>query len=357
MTYRYFFDSLTDENAAKVASVTLAIFVSFLTGFRDAFKLGDAALLIVSSRTIRERIIQCTVLNIVIFVGSVIMLDFLINPLIRFILTYKPPEEVQAFGANISFLDNTPINDYVDRGQVENFGSLFFELLSQILIIYPFYALSFILNTIWYQDIADHAFVSRGGRRHSPPFTFQRWVKAIAEELYRALLIVFFLAQTALVAFVPIIGSWLVVLHFSWLYALYSFEYKWALEGWPLERRLTYFEQHWAYFAGFGAFSACLTVYVRKFISAGVYAGLFPIFLILAITAEPVPSVVPSALTEHRAGSHFPVPIFRLAKALNDIMLRNFQQGKLLALLIKLFLIIMPFIFLFSYYYWSALTS
>ena len=36
----------------------------------------------------------------------------------------------------------------------------------------------------------------------------------------------------------------------SWLYALYCFDYKWSLHSVPLEARLRFFEQHWAFFAG-----------------------------------------------------------------------------------------------------------
>ncbi len=36
----------------------------------------------------------------------------------------------------------------------------------------------------------------------------------------------------------------------SWLYALYCFDYKWALHSVQLQQRITYFERHWAFFLG-----------------------------------------------------------------------------------------------------------
>ena len=36
----------------------------------------------------------------------------------------------------------------------------------------------------------------------------------------------------------------------SWLNALYSFDYKWALTNRRLPERIQIFEQHWAFFAG-----------------------------------------------------------------------------------------------------------
>ena len=36
----------------------------------------------------------------------------------------------------------------------------------------------------------------------------------------------------------------------SWLYALYSFDYKWSLTNMPLTQRIAFFENHWAFFNG-----------------------------------------------------------------------------------------------------------
>ena len=36
----------------------------------------------------------------------------------------------------------------------------------------------------------------------------------------------------------------------SWLYALYSFDYKWSLTSRKLQERIAFFEQHWAFFLG-----------------------------------------------------------------------------------------------------------
>ena len=36
----------------------------------------------------------------------------------------------------------------------------------------------------------------------------------------------------------------------SWLYALYSFDYRWTLQATKLEHRVGLFETHWAFFGG-----------------------------------------------------------------------------------------------------------
>jgi len=50
---------------------------------------------------------------------------------------------------------------------------------------------------------------------------------------------------------------------------------------------LKYFERHWAYFLGFGLPAVTLSLLFPKFISLGLFALAFPVFIILAIIARP----------------------------------------------------------------------
>lgn len=167
-------------------------------------------------------------------------------------------------------------------------------LRSQVLWMYPIYCISFILNTIWYQEIADDgAQEATAGVemciRSSSPLTCLRAARCSAylqlhgkpnptpvadmiryilrdgalcldsfthsltlsvpctcsDELYRAILVAFFLLQTVLSYLIPVVGPVVSFIHLSWLYSLYCFEYKWSLAGWSLEKRLTHLEQNW----------------------------------------------------------------------------------------------------------------
>lgn len=149
--------------------------------------------------------------------------------------------------------------------------------------MYPIYCISFILNTIWYQEIADDAYVQLHGKPSTTPVT-----DMIRDELYRAIIVAFFLLQTVLSYLLPVVGPATSFVHLSWLYSLYCFEYKWSLAGWSLERRLAHLEQNWAYFAGFGSPFTLATFFVPNFVSKGIFALLFPVFLLLAIACDPV---------------------------------------------------------------------
>jgi hypothetical protein len=100
----------------------------------------------------------------------------------------------------------------------------------------------------------------------------------MSDEVYRLLLVTAYMMQITLVSFVPFgIGNALVVVHLCWMYSL--------------EYRLKYFEKHWAYFLGFGLPAVCLSLFFPKFISLGIFALTFPIFIILAIIAHPTTHV------------------------------------------------------------------
>jgi etoposide-induced 2.4 mRNA len=115
------------------------------------------------------------------------------------------------------------------------------------------------------------------------------------------------------------LGMLLSLVYSSWLTSLYCFEYTWLNAGWNLNRRLEYFERHWAYFLGFGLPFTAATYFlsflyrsdessvqgrwellenqrcpsrhrpIPLFSSTGTFALFFPIFIIIATVAEPLP--------------------------------------------------------------------
>ncbi|KAF1332196.1 P53-mediated apoptosis protein ei24/pig8, partial [Globisporangium splendens] len=172
----------------------------------------------------------------------------------------------------------------------------FVFLLYQVLWMYPIYCISFILNTIWYQEIADDAYLQLHGKPNPTPVADMIRYGRVAEPYMRAAMLdmldmlfslAFFLLQTVLSYLIPVIGPVTSFIHLSWLYSLYCFEYKWSLAGWSLEKRLGHLEQNWAYFAGFGSPFTLATFFVPNFVSKGIFALLFPVNLRVLFLAYP----------------------------------------------------------------------
>ncbi|CAG8547198.1 6137_t:CDS:10, partial [Dentiscutata heterogama] len=199
-------------------------------------------------------------------------------------------------------------------------------LTYQLLWVYPIFILSFVLNAMWYQEIADRAFRMYYGPPINSRRTYPRALKVMADEIYRALLFMNYLIVATLVYVIPVIGPIISFMYFCWIYAYYSFEYKWINQGWSLEQRIGYFEERWSYFAGFGFLFTVITFFVDQFLSAGVFALFFPLYIIMATNAIPMP--------RHDERSRFSslVPyrlrIFWVAKKLNDKIIGSLHRGQ-----------------------------
>ena len=84
------------------------------------------------------------------------------------------------------------------------------------------------------------------------------------------------------------IGTLIAFFLFCWQHAFLSFEYKWIMEGKQLKHRIKYFEERVPYFSGFGAPLTLMVLLAPQFISTGIYALTFPLFIIQAIESHPI---------------------------------------------------------------------
>jgi etoposide-induced 2.4 mRNA len=204
-----------------------SIVASFFNGFLDAISFHNVVLFILTSKTIRMRALQCLILNGVIFLGSIMLVHALASflffcLLLMFSILWGC---IQAEWFVIPFLKHLVTLDSAADGELSAMVQTAFVFLYQTFWIYPIYALSFVLNTIWYQDIAEYAFVIHGHKTKKAELSFATWLQAISEEIYRALLIGCYFIQITLFSFIPYVGTFIFGAYLSWLYALYSFEY------------------------------------------------------------------------------------------------------------------------------------
>ncbi len=135
----------------------------------------------------------------------------------------------------------------------------------------------FIFNTGWYMDISKRAYLLQVGKPIASKTSYSGVLSLISDEIYRTILLLNFMAVPSVLHLIPKIGPWMTFVGFCWVSAIYCFDPKWANRGWSLETRLAYFEQHWAYFAGFGFALTLATFFIPQLVSYGVFAFLFPI--------------------------------------------------------------------------------
>uniref|UniRef100_A0A1B6IYD0 Etoposide-induced protein 2.4 homolog n=1 Tax=Homalodisca liturata TaxID=320908 RepID=A0A1B6IYD0_9HEMI len=219
---------------------------------------------------------QCCLLN-----GGVFWLSIVVFQYILLLLKY----------ALYLMLDHNPNVGLSVWGWMElvlqwTFGALW---------ILPLFLLSKVVNALWFQDIADSAYrYSRG-----TPQQFSSVSKLVADTLFSIVVQALFLVQTMLVSLlpIPVLADLMSLVHMCLLYSLYSFEYKWCNMGWELHRRITYIENNWPYFVGFGLPMAVFTNLSQNFFISGcMFSMLFPLFIISGNEANPVTDVCDSRL-------------------------------------------------------------
>lgn len=215
------------------------------------------------------RTLQCCALNGGIFLVSIISFEYGLLPLINSILS-------TVFG------ESSLMGKFLWSWMRPLLSFLF-----EIMWVVPLFIMTKIINALWFQDIADSAFRYSGGRRQS----MLSIVKIVADSIFSLLVQTLFLVQAMVVSLIPIymIGTVFSLVHMSLLYSLYAFEYKWYNLGWGLHRRLTYIENNWPYFIGFGLPLALFTHISSSWVISGcIFSILFPLFIVSANEALPI---------------------------------------------------------------------
>ncbi|KAI9143032.1 etoposide-induced protein 2.4-domain-containing protein [Paraphysoderma sedebokerense] len=298
----------------------------FWEGVKDAFAFGKGLVTIYSSKKIQFTTLKCIILNGVIFLGSILFFDQVIMRILHFVMNQDLVELLQRVRGVQSDTHNGNEKTANGNGREEWIMNAVDNVLwwvYNILWIYPIYCISFILNTIWYQDIADRSYVLQVGKPVQNKATYSSVLNSLITNLYRFLLIFNLFLLATVVYIVPIIGPPLSFIYVSWIYSFYSFEYKWVNRGWGLEERCSYFEERWCYFSGFGFPFTLFTFFFPQIISGGIFALLFPMYIIMANAATPLPR--PGTRTKPLPQFHSLVPlrlpIFRIPKKMSGALI------------------------------------
>uniref|UniRef100_A0A0A9WHL0 Etoposide-induced protein 2.4 n=1 Tax=Lygus hesperus TaxID=30085 RepID=A0A0A9WHL0_LYGHE len=220
-------------------------------------------------KKILKRTLQCCGLNGGVFWLSILLFDWGLLPLIKYLI-------LMVLGQNSNL--GLTVSSIVESSLSFIFSTMW---------VLPLLLLSKVVNGLWFQDIADSVYRHSRGR----PTNLSSVGKLIADAMFNVLIQFLFLIQTMIISYFPVspFGYIFYLIHTCMLFALYSFEYKMYNMGWELHKRLNFIEANWPYFIGFGLPLSVLTSLTSSYIISGcIFSILFPFFIISANEAEPL---------------------------------------------------------------------
>lgn len=185
--------------------------------------------------------------------------------------------------------------------------------LRELLWTWPITILSLGFNIFYNRNLANLSNKSLDMRKNNSNILF-----IVSEEIYRIVLCTCLYAQLSLIDMIKIkwfennyILGLMVDFQLAIYFAMFCFEYKWALSGWTLMDRLDAIELNWLYFTGFG----CIQVLLYKFLPSCIFACTTPCFILLAILSK-----------EKESNTNFRVPIFWAIRSIVNFCLVRFQK-------------------------------
>eukprot|EP00250_Pteridium_aquilinum_P005594 c15666_g1_i1 orf=267-1220(-) len=299
-------------------------FSLYIAGFKDACCVHRAFYFCRRSHKVFLRTVQCFLLNGFIFLGIYFFIEKLVAPIVHWILTFPLAEEQH----NGSWAIET-----------------FLLYLCHGLLVLPLYILSYVASCLWYGEIAQQAstvlelnsHVNAKEKQQQMQTTQHRGSQSnsgldgmlfsVGEQTYSVLMLIIFYYEVRAANCVPYISNLLMIPLRSWLYAYYFFDYAWGYAEWSLERRLTFFETNWAFFAGFGSPCLLATFSLSGLVQEGVLALLFPLFVLVAFGSHPEKVIAAYNVGENSPAQLPRVPVFYLTSVLMNKLFSAFERA------------------------------
>ncbi|XP_052154133.1 protein EI24 homolog [Oryza glaberrima] len=312
----------------SLASQAKPAAVLWLAGFLQAARLHRVVSFCASSRPLSARIAQCFLLNGFIFLGSLLTLKSVVIPILSWILP-----------GDCSQLQEQHLCDHTVAVATYSFLRSVLIQIFYVLWFYPLYIFSFVLSTLWYNDIAKRALdvvkrksldATKALDAHTisesteKPEGFDEVAIGIGEQVYSILLLTIFFIEVSVIGYIPYFGKPMNFLLLSLMYAYYCFEYKWNFFAVSLNERLDFFESNWAFFAGFGSPCVLPIFFFSPLTSYGVMAILYPLFVLTAAGTQ-AEKVIDQLKPSH-GGKLQRIPVFFIAKRLTTQVLQLFPE-------------------------------
>ncbi|KIM49454.1 hypothetical protein M413DRAFT_438637 [Hebeloma cylindrosporum] len=161
-----------------------------------------------------------------------------------------------------------------------------------VLWLFPVVGTSLYLNGTWCTVIAKRTFLlQHGGRPSAPqPPSYTGMLRAIATSAYRVVMVCTSVVVSFALRRIPLVGRGASFVFLCWVDSYYCFEFVWIARGLSLTRRIRHLEERWAYYFTFGLPTAVLCTCGTGLANAAIFALVFPVYIIMAMHAKPVPA-------------------------------------------------------------------
>ncbi|KAI8391328.1 etoposide-induced protein 2.4-domain-containing protein [Radiomyces spectabilis] len=222
----------------------------FLQGFVQALQWPTVLRLVLSSRTMQRAMLMTLILNGVVYFGMLLLLEMMYDSKTHHIL-----------GISYSKLTG-----------------------------YPMYLGCLLINGRYYSRVARATF-------HTHDQTSLDSTVDVASTIYVSIFYGSCTLFVTLLRLIPGLGDQFSFLASCLIMASYCFEYKGTFRGWTVEQRMTFAENHWAYFFGFGLPLTAMTFFLSTLRSGAVFALFYPSYIVMATTATVKPNHEPLAET------------------------------------------------------------
>ena len=253
------------DNKAQGIPVML---VDFYRGLCSSLAVNKAWPIFLKSSKVRYRTAQSFLFNGVIYLSSILVVEYTVFPLIRNLVGSLSGQEAGWLGL-----------------VVEGLTSMFYH----IFWLLPLYVISLILNMTTVAEVAEDTFKVIG----LPYDKSSSLSSVVSDILFESLFLTACMTVAAgvdiLVVLSPYVSEILLVfyplsfLYWAWIYSFCAFNTKWKFQGVGIIRRIGAIEYNMAFFAGFGTPLTALTYfYPNFFVNAVVYALFYPWLVIVA---------------------------------------------------------------------------
>eukprot|EP00842_Homolaphlyctis_polyrhiza_P001005 jgi/Hompol1/1905/HPOL_005780-RA len=232
-------------------------------GLYDASSWPLCLFVIYGSTTLKTKLLHSLLVNSALFLSSLLVFNYIMAPLAS--------QATRSLGLHLNAFA----------------ASAYYAFW-----IYPLCTISLLANNKVYNEISARCYQIFHGKqaRSNVDRSLPKLLRSAISDAYRGLLMLIFLMQAAIAYNIPVVGSFISFWLFTFASAFFAFEYRWAGLKRSLAQEIDFFETHWAYFAGFGLPLTVPAFFFPQTISLGVFAIMFPMFIIMANAGKPLPT-------------------------------------------------------------------